>query len=211
VNDCPLQFIPVKKRTPESHTIQTEHVSIKLKLRGVISYFNTRKPTAKEIQDTELYPHIEMTSLEAWDPYSECLGIDEHKLAISGNIQYHPVEGTRTISQITTNLRSISMSLDDDNFLTLIRNRAIISVTNTNRKGTVTAQDLADKWFIGLNSAQRTLEQSTQRGVRDFATSEGSKRMKHTAHQLMFRHIRASVYTDTMFNKVKSLKQNTCA
>jgi Reverse transcriptase (RNA-dependent DNA polymerase) len=35
--------------------------------------------------------------------------------------------------------------------------------------------------------------------------------MKHTAHQLLYRHIRTSIYTDTMFSKVKSLQQNHCA
>jgi hypothetical protein len=35
--------------------------------------------------------------------------------------------------------------------------------------------------------------------------------MKHTAHQLLYNHIRSSTYTDTLFSKVKYLRQNTCA
>jgi hypothetical protein len=83
--------------------------------------------------------------------------------------------------------------------------------TGSIRKGAVSAEVLAKRWFIGLNAAQRTLEKSTQRGTRDFSVSSGSKRLKHAAHQLMFRHIRATIYTDTMFAKQKSLRQNTCA
>jgi hypothetical protein len=93
----------------------------------------------------------------------------------------------------------------------LLQKKVIIGATNTVRKGTVTAEDLAAKWFIGLNSAKLTIEQSTQRGVRDFAVTGGYKRSKNATNQLMYRHIRTVVYTDTMFNKVKLLKQNSCA
>jgi hypothetical protein len=152
-----------------------------------------------------------MTSLATLDLYAEHLGGDEHQLSITGTNYNSHTQGTRFVSIITTNLCSISAAFDDDNLLTLFRNKVIVSAASTVRKGTVTAKDLADKWFIGLNAAKRTLEQSTQRGVRDFTMTEGYKRMKHTEHQLMYRHIRTSVCTDTMFNKTKSLKQNTCA
>jgi hypothetical protein len=122
--------------------------------------------------DTESYPHIEMTSLEPWDPYTDCLGNDKHQLAISGNKYLTPNEITRIVSSISTDLRSISNSFDDVDFLSLVRNRVIVSVTNTTRKGTIVAKELAEKWFIELNTAQRTIEQSTQRGVRDFAFRE---------------------------------------
>jgi hypothetical protein len=74
VNDCPLQFLAPKNRTAESHTIQTGQAQIQLTMRGVISYFSTRKPTMAELQDTRSYPHIEMTSLEPCDPYLDCIG-----------------------------------------------------------------------------------------------------------------------------------------
>jgi hypothetical protein len=183
---------------PDAYTIQAGQLSIHLKLRGVISYFTTRKPTMKEMQDTNKYPHIEMTSLEPWDSYNEHLGDDEHQLSLAGNEYHSSNQNQRLISLSNSNLCSISHSFDEDNFLSRIINKVIVSVTNTNRKGTVTAKELAEKWFIGLNTAQQTIDQSTQRGVRDFTLSEGTKRMKHTAHQLMYRHIRASVYTDTM-------------
>jgi hypothetical protein len=152
-----------------------------------------------------------MTSPAIWDPYADHLGEDEHQLSITGINYNSHLQRTRFVLTITTNLRPISASFDDDNLLTLFRNKVIVNATAIVRKGTETAKDLADKWVIGFNAAQRTLEQSTQRGVRDFTMTEGYKRMKHTAHQLMYRHIHTSVYTDAMFNKMKSLKQNTCA
>jgi hypothetical protein len=210
VNDCPLQFIPPSKRTPDSHTIQTKELTIQLRLRGVISYFNTRQPTEKELYDTVNCTHIEMTAPYTWDPYDDKIGADEHQLTFTGD-EYSLTRESRSISSITSNMCSISRSFDTDEFVSMCNTKVIVGVTKTLRKGTVTAQELAEKWFIGLNSAQRTIEQSTQRGVRDFSISGGQKRMKHTAHQLMYRHIRSAVYTDTMFNKVKSLQQNNCA
>jgi hypothetical protein len=50
-----------------------------------------------------------------------------------------------------------------------------------------------------------------QMGVRGFANVKGTRVLKHTAHQLMFRHLRTEVYTDTMFSKIISLRQNTFA
>lgn len=44
VNDVPLQFVPKPQRTTSSHTITIEDLRIPLHLRGVISYFNARKP-----------------------------------------------------------------------------------------------------------------------------------------------------------------------
>jgi hypothetical protein len=203
VKDCPLQFIPLSKRTPESHSILTSQVKIQLKLRGVISYFDTRRPTEEEIHGNRKYPHIEMTSLNTWDPYNEDLGTDEYQLTNIGNSYQASESDNHIISILTSNLCSISNSYDDESFLTLLQRKVIISVTNTVRRGTVNAKELAEKWFIGLNTAQRTIEQSTQRGVRDYSSTAGYKRLKHTSHQLMYRHIRAAIHTDTMFTKIK--------
>jgi hypothetical protein len=54
------------------------------------------------------------------------------------------------------------------------------------------------------------IEQTSQRAVIDFGSIQGSHRLKHTHYQLKYRHLRSSVYTDTLFAKVKSLRQNTC-
>jgi hypothetical protein len=147
VYDFPLQFIPISKQSKESHTIQAGQLSIQLKLRGVINYFSTRRPMQREINDSNNYPHIEITSPATWDPYADHLGEEEHQLAITGiNYKSH-LQGTRFVSIITTNLFSISTTFDDDNLLTLFRNKVMVNATATVWKGTVTAKDLAEKWF----------------------------------------------------------------
>jgi hypothetical protein len=114
-------------------------------------------------------------------------------------------------------LSDISESLDDENFVqsltlsTILTSEHLISTVDISKRGTPTAQELSKRWFTGLHSAQRTLERTTQRGVRDFTMSQGTRRLRHSTYQLMYRHLRSSVYTDTMFATVKSIQGNTCA
>lgn len=114
-------------------------------------------------------------------------------------------------------MNTISSALDGDTFYDRLQYCSDlyfnfqVAVAVSKRKGTVTPTELAKRWFIGVESARRTIERTTQRAVRDFAFTSGTRRLKHTAYQLKYKHLRASAYTDTMFSKVKSLRQNTCA
>jgi hypothetical protein len=115
-------------------------------------------------------------------------------------------------------LKSISGALVEDQFAHSLSLSAIIASQHLpnapieiTRRGTPTLLELSKRWFIGLNSAKRTLERTTQRGVRDFTKSEGTRRLRHSTYQLMYRHLRLSVYTDTMFVSVQLLCGNKCA
>jgi hypothetical protein len=197
--------------------ILSEDIRIPLKLRGVISYFTVRCPTEDEILNPRRFNHIVMTSPTEWEPYNEELAIIEDALSTNQFIEVpliNPV--TRNLSTLSTPIVTQSYDVHDD-FNQRLQRRVLVTLsrqvnaTTSTRKGSVDAETLSKRWYIGLNAAQRTLERSTQKGVRDFSVTGGMKRLKHTAHQLIFRHIRATVYTDTLFNKVKSTRQNTCA
>jgi hypothetical protein len=140
------------------------------------------------------------------------------------NLQYvHPYplldmhHSNRQLSEISMNLASISPALDDDNFHNALSTSAILtseylcSSYQAVRRGTPSPLELSKRWFIGLHAAKRTLERTTQRGIRDFTMSQGTRRLRHSTYQLMYRHLRSSVYTDTMFTSVKSLQGNKCA
>jgi hypothetical protein len=88
---------------------------------------------------------------------------------------------------------------------------ALSEITSNKKKGMVNKYELAERWFIGIDTAQKTIQATTQRGVRHFLGSKGTRRMKHTAHQLLYRNLRAVVYSDTMFSGAVLLRQNTCA
>ena len=78
------------------------------------------------------------------------------------------------------------------------------------RKGTVSAEELAHRWSIGLETAKKTIERTTQHAVRDCSSSSGTHRLKHTYHQLMYCHLGCTMYTDTLFRPISSTRKNIC-
>lgn len=218
VNKCPLQYIDPTQRNSYSHAVITDRLHIPLLLHGIISHFLVRKPTEDEVCNPHLYTQIEMTSANAWEPRNLHFGEIEKALRVNTPSIFPESDvRMRYISTVTTTLCDISSALDQDAFFDCLQLYADtspdfqVSVAVSKRKGTVTPTDLARRWYIGVEAARRTIERTTQRAVRDFAFTSGIRRLKATAYQLKYRHLRASVYTDTMYSKVKSLRQNTCA
>jgi len=98
-----------------------------------------------------------------------------------------------------TDLGLISPALDDN---------YTIAATNTSpRDHHMTAETLARKWCIGVDTAKKTLRCTTQKGVRNtLYPVERRFRMKQAQlryNQLSGRHGR--FYTDTFFSSVPSL------
>ena len=79
------------------------------------------------------------------------------------------------------------------------------------RKGHVDAQTLASKWKIGIETAKRTVEATTQMAVRDFTDSMGTRRLKPRHWVLDQKRLNTEAYTDTLMGRCKSLRGNTCA
>jgi hypothetical protein len=74
VNDIPLMTMscsqPLNTIPPNSHSIitSTPNVVIPLRLNGIMSYFETRKPSKYELDNPDLYPQIIMTyDSPVWD------------------------------------------------------------------------------------------------------------------------------------------------
>ena len=91
-----------------------------------------------------------------------------------------------------------------------ISSRLAAATTVKKRKGFVDAEKLSKNWFCSKEAAQRTLEVTTQRAVRDFTHTSGGRRLKPYSYMLRHKRIDTEVYTDTLFGKVKSLRGNTC-
>jgi hypothetical protein len=51
----------------------------------------------------------------------------------------------------------------------------LAAVQATRRKVTVTPEELAKRWIIGVETARRTIDQTTQRAMRDFTSTQGSR------------------------------------
>ena len=73
------------------------------------------------------------------------------------------------------------------------------------------AQKLAQNWKVGKELAQRTIEATTQRAVRDFTHTSGGRRLKPQHCVLKQPRLSTEVYTDTVFGKCMSLRGNKCA
>lgn len=92
----------------------------------------------------------------------------------------------RYISIVTTTLCDILCALDIDSFYESLKHWSDIApnfqvaVAVSKRKGTVSPIDLDKRWFIGVESAQRTIKRTSQRAVRDFAFTSATRRLKHT-------------------------------
>lgn len=206
VNDIPLRLLVntmgLEHISPTEHSIivQEPKLQIPLKLRGTISYFNTRKPTAREMENVEEYPRVVMTYMTpTWDPHDDLLNQEEEKLRIEveNYNELHMVNRDRSISSILSERVMIE---------------SVEATKTVRRKGTVKPEELAKRWHISLEVAKRTIENTTQKGVRDYTNMTGTRRLRHLTQQLAYRPINAVCYTDTMFAQVPSLTNKyTCA
>jgi hypothetical protein len=219
VNDTPLSVLVRSTHYPNLHA--TDHsiiisdppLHIPLYLRGVMSYFESRRPTLLEMENPQTYPQITMTyDSPEWDPYDCSLARVEQSLRTNLDLSLD-TPPPRVIPAVFAHLACISSVFSADFLPSLTRLTRFIdsSTTSVRRKGTVTAADLARRWHIGLDAAQRTIDRTTQLGVRDYSHSLGTRRLRHSTQQLKYRRLNSVVYTDTMFSGCRSLQQNTCA
>jgi hypothetical protein len=74
----------------------------------------------------------------------------------------------------------------------------------------VNAETLARKFRCGLETAQRTLKTTTQRGIRQ-SLHPLHRRYQVDHLDLHRKRLQETFYTDTLFSKVKSLAGYTCA
>jgi len=210
VNEKPLRVLVnkfnINEIDPLSHSIfvPDSHLHIPFKLRGTVSYFNTRKPLKNELEDVSRCPRVTMTyDSPVWDPHDYLLDKEEESLL-------ERLESMRAIP--TTSDRSISSVNLATAMMSTVNIMSIESTQTKRRKGTVSVDELAKRWHVSLDVARRTIEKTSQKGVRDFSVMKGTRRLRHMTQQLAYRPLNAVCYTDTMFARIPSLTNKfTCA
>eukprot|EP00980_Cylindrotheca_fusiformis_P003211 scaffold727_cov104-Cylindrotheca_fusiformis.AAC.1 len=211
VNEVPLLRLPPDKRTIHSHSIVDEFTGlhIPLKFNKPISYFHCRRPTAEECIPNSMRHdciHVHMTCEQPWDPYNS--QDMEHEDLLRAALQNEQIydRSSRHIQALS----QVSSALSPPIFTKRIlhTNRFSYAIQSKGRKGTVTKEQLARRWRCGLDIAERTLQKTTQRAVRDFTHSTGGRRIKPTAYQLRYPRIRTPMYTDTLYGPCKSWEGN---
>ena len=166
VDDCPIHL---SKNLASSHSIfiPESDLNIPLELNGVISFLPTRKPTATELEECD---HIQLTSSVDWDPHSSHFKTEEQEAQnnrnISATFSSNEIdENTSVCYESDLHLGMISSTLNENRFINAVSRN--VSVTTAKPKTTTrNIEILSNMWGIGIDTAQRTLNVTTQRGIR---------------------------------------------
>lgn len=176
VNDVPPMFSP---NQPHSIIIPGR-LEIPLKMRGVMSYIDTRKPTADEILKCE---HYELTSARPWNPneleldlreigQTEAVIEDQANSFMHHVVRQEPPELSissviRDISSITHTSLSDGLSFHEADVISHgMAHHEAMEARSKARSSVITKEVLAKRWYIGIEPAARTLQATTQQGRR---------------------------------------------
>jgi hypothetical protein len=181
VNDVPKSYDPNSTHS----IILPGQLKLPLQMRGVISYLETRKPTEEELKSCLQY---EITSAASWDPYKaggnslgDHHGYDREAHSLSAKLarsdQMCPMElaedflpclitaikitTSADISSVTQEGHEADVILHYDN---LQREHGALRAPS--KSSVITKEDLARRWFTGLESAEATLKVTTKEGMR---------------------------------------------
>jgi hypothetical protein len=89
-------------------------------------------------------------------------------------------------------------------------NRNLQVLASDTRHSVITKETLAQKWHIGLEAAGRTLNASTQEGIR-FVEGPIERRLKTSQSHMKFPSLVFTLYSDTLFSHVQSIRGFSCA
>lgn len=198
---------------------------IPLMMIGSTCTFDTRCPTEDEMQHCR---HIFLSDQDSWDPSTEIFNIS----MLEKEYEYNKFRYVADVS----NMLPPTVEFNDDNFIrdsdkcisslgvvythglsSALRDKVNVSTqeigavfTNQRHSG-INANDLSEKWHIGLEKARQTLKTTTQDHVRS-AVGEIQQRYRTnglTSNNNRLRGIK--LYTDTFLFSKSSLLNNTCA
>ena len=196
---------------------------IPLSLHGVSSTFPTRKPTVEEY---ETLPHIVLTSEDpTYDPHDPSLARHEEALAkavleTGDRIGALPPRRLCSVSKtlldasgsdrVQLALKQISTAHDDAALCDTMQAN-ISTVRSASAGPQLTPQVLATNWGIDVRTAARTVQATTQRGIRTVLHPTLSRRFRTNDRQLRYRRLPIDCFTDTLFSNTTSRRNNKCA
>jgi hypothetical protein len=179
--------------TEESHALTltdpedaAHQLSIHLELDGVISYFETCKPTQAEYEQSDL-PLFELTALAPdWDPSDPSLREQEASLLDFGG-QIIPVDKSTARGRFWHKLCEVSedsgdagLICDDDGFALILEQNVAVKISEvTSRLKTVLNHlELAKRWDIPPDRAKQMVQMTTQREIRTILNPTLSRRFR---------------------------------
>jgi hypothetical protein len=215
VNDTPRAYDP----TSSHSIILPGELNLPLKTRGVLSYLQTRRPTDKELKECD---HYELTSPKCWEPYKLALGDEEDETPSQQLNQYSLKPTARDPIELRQNvndrfIQALQSSLLEDVGAEIheadviaheAQQRAVHAISCNQRQTMITKESLARRWYTGLESARWTLLATMQEGMRFV---EGPIRLKTSQAHLRFPSLVITLYSDTLFSHLRSVRGYTCA
>jgi hypothetical protein len=215
VDDCPRQYNAV---STHSIHIPEKELTIPLSLHGVISGFATRLPTAEEL--ARVTDHIELTADLEWDPYSHALS-DKEAQAHDVDRTAMVVNRTNFCDDLEPHVELCITEKDDmiDRLVAAVRvphsdhtedHRCAKAVVRAGEANVITPEDVAKRWHIGLTAATKTLQVTTQLGVR-ILNHPAQRRFRTAMPHLRYPRLKGTWYADTMFFTTKSVRGFKCA
>ena len=230
VQDCPQQF---DRKSNHSISIAEDNFSVPLEMDGVISFFESHRPSEDELRNCK---RMVFTSDSTWQPNDPSFATQEQAMQ------------SRSISDVHADKENVAENLswsctpnapeffDDselgDRLIASVRvasdddvgdglhghsceniypygdeERKILSLSSAEKKSFLTKEVLAQRWGIGLETANRTMQATTQRGIKTFLNPT-DRRLSTRHPHLAFPVLRTRFYTDSLFSKLKSLRQN---
>lgn len=193
-------------------------------LEGVTAGFQTRPPTMDEITDPTLVQY-DITSPLNWDPTSPDFAIAE-EAAGDGDVLMEDVDDDAKVklkrqvavmrrkendehirnaidvTRITQDLFELDI---DRSELTTPGERNVSAIRMGEPQQEITPESVAAKWMIGTEAAKRTLQVTTQGGVRRIQ-NPALRRFKTQMTHLRYPRLPGIYYCDTMKATVKSLE-----
>jgi hypothetical protein len=201
--------------------ISTEELHIPFHMDGTTVYFETRVPTVWELDNCRA---VQMTDSTVWNPSNVIIA----GVTTSNDMPLIEISTRRALSVLTIADKTITPATDyndltpyDDvtllnwmvgsvNVATAHRDVNMSFVGSKDRHSQVNAETVARKFRCGIETAQRTLKTTTQRGVRH-SIHPLHRRYRVDHLNLHRRRLDDTFYMDTLFSKVKSLNGHTCA
>ena len=216
VHDVPTQYDP---NSSHSIYIPDSDLELPLQMRGVFSYLETRKPFDDELVTCQ---RIELTSASPWDPDLASRGevMDLHRERPRDFLRPDASPPELMVDVLPRLISAINICEPKSNPIVErheadviahdVEMREVGAVQAAFRTPSITFQELAARWHIGLDTAKATLKATTQEGMR-FVEGDLERRLRTSRAHLRFPTLNCTIYSDTLFSKHKSVRGFNCA
>jgi hypothetical protein len=94
---------------------------------------------------------------------------------------------------------------DNDVYPMDAESRNLFALSTSGKRSALTPEILSRRWGVGLDTAKRTLQVTTQSGIRN-VLAPGERKVRQKLDHLAFPNLSGRWYSDTMFSKTQSIR-----